>query len=342
MTAKTRYFVIVSLLVMTVGLGTGLVAYYVGFPATAFFNGDGPKELQYIPSSASVVAAVEVREIMASDLRQRLRQQFNGEEQDNHRREFQELTGINFETDIERVVASFDSQSGDGNNALALARGVFDPVKIEALMREHGADVQEYKGARLIVVANFEHKEADPATSDKVLHQTEMGLAFIEPSLVAFGSTALVKHAIDLHTGGGSSAATNDELVAHIRALEGGNAWVVGRVDALRERAQIPEVIANQIPPITWFSVRGHIDGGVQARITAEAKDDESANQLRDVVRGFLALAKLQTSTKPEFQRFVQYLQLGGTGKTVSLAVEVPAQIFDALDAVFPKPAKQQ
>ena len=35
MTTRTRYFVIVSLLTLGVGLGTGLVAYYVGFPAGA-------------------------------------------------------------------------------------------------------------------------------------------------------------------------------------------------------------------------------------------------------------------------------------------------------------------
>jgi hypothetical protein len=35
MTTRTRYFVIVSLLVLGVGLGSGLVAYYVGFPARA-------------------------------------------------------------------------------------------------------------------------------------------------------------------------------------------------------------------------------------------------------------------------------------------------------------------
>jgi len=341
MTTKTRYFVIVSLLIMTVGLGTGLVAYKTGFTATAFFSADGPTELHYLPSTATLVTAVEVREIMASDLRQRLRQQFNGEEQDNHRRQFQELTGINFETDIERIVAGFDSQSGDGNNAIALARGTFDPVKIEALMREHGAQVQDYKGTRLIVSPDFEGNDSDPAVDGKLRRKTEMSLAFMETGLVGFGSTALVKHAIDLHTGGGSSAATNDDLVAHIRSLEGGNAWIVGRVDALRERAQLPEIIANQIPPITWFSVRGHVDGGIQARITAEAKDDESANQLRDVVRGFLALAKLQTSSKPEFQRFVQSLQLGGTGKSVSLQVEVPAQIFDLLGAAIPKQKQQ-
>lgn len=324
MTTKTRSFVIASLLVVFVGLGTGLVAYYVGFPATAFFNGTGPEELRYMPSSASVVGYVEVREIMTSELRQKLLKSFVGDQQDSHRREFQELTGINFETDIERIVVCFDSTQADPkSSALILARGLFDGTKIEALMREHGAQVQDYKGKRLIVA---EHDDAPFA------------LTFIEPGLAAFGATSLVQHAIDLHATGGSSAATNDDLVSHIKGLQGGNAWVVGRMDILRQRANLPDVVSNQIPPITWFSVRGQVDGGLQAQVTAEAKDDESANMLRDVVRGFLALAKLQTSTKPEFQRFVQSLQLGGTGKTVSLQLEVPAQVFDALGAVFPKP----
>ncbi len=142
-----------------------------------------------------------------------------------------------------------------------------------------------------------------------------------------------MQHAIDLHTGGGESAATNEDLVAHIKALDGGNAWVVGRMDVLKGKAKLPDIVANQLPPITWFGFRGQVDGGLQARVTAEAKDDESANMLRDVVRGFLALAKLQTSSKPEFQHFVQSLQLGGTGKTVSLSLDVPAQLFDAIGA---------
>src|SRR2546430_11995620 len=35
--------------------------------------------------------------------------------------------------------------------------------------------------------------------------------------------------------------------------------WIVGRMDVLRERAKLPEVVASQIPPITWFSVRGQV-----------------------------------------------------------------------------------
>src|SRR6266550_1561897 len=335
MTVKTRYFVIVSLLVVVVGLGTGLVAYYVGFPATPFFNGNTPEELRYMPSTASVVGYVEVREIMASDLRQRVRQTMASQAQDDGKRQFQELTGINFETDIERIVACLDSQSSSDNSGLVFARGLFDTVKIEALMREHGAQVQDYKGKRLIVVEHFGGNDlSNVPPANRQPDDISIALTFMEPGLIAVGGTALVQHAIDLRTAGGGSAATNDDLVAHIRALEGGNAWVVGRLDQIRERAKLPEIVANQIPPITWFSVRGHVDGGLQALVTAEAKDDESANMLRDVVRGFLALAKLQTSSKPEFQRFVQSLQLGGTGKTVSLAVDVPSQVFDALGTV--------
>lgn len=332
MTVKTRYFVIVSLLVMFVGLGTGLVAYYVGFPASAFFSRSGPDELRYMPSTASVVGYVEVRELMASDLRQRLRKTIGAQAQDDHKREFQELTGINFETDIERVIGCFDgvdSSANASNSGLVFARGLFDDTRIEALMREHGAQVQDYKGKRLIL-------------ADHLGASSGFALTFVEPGLIAFGGLRLVQHAIDLHASGGESAATNEDIVSHIRALDGGTAWVAGRMDVLRARAAIPDIVANQLPPITWFSIRGRVDGGLQVRLNAEGRDDESANTLRDVVRGFLALTRLQASSKPEFQHFVQSIQLSGTGKTVSLSVDVPAQVFDALGALAPKPRPKE
>src|SRR5438874_12785842 len=99
MTSRTRYFVIASLLVLSVGLSTGLVAYYVGFPAGAFARVGGPDELQYVPRDATVVAFADVREIMASDVRQRIRTAVPMKE--DGQREIQDKTGINIETDID-------------------------------------------------------------------------------------------------------------------------------------------------------------------------------------------------------------------------------------------------
>ena len=352
MTVRTRYFVVASLLVVGVGLGTGLLAYYAGFPTSAFLVTGGPEELRYLPSTSTVVAYADVREVMASDLRQRFRESIAPGAQENGRREFQELTGINIETDIDRVVASLDASGGPTTNPMGtgvvLARGRFDEVRIETLMREHGAHVDVYQGKRLITAETPQ----PPAPLDPALPipgvpslpktPQSFSLSFVEPGLVAVGTTALVQHVVDLHNGGGESALTNEGLMDRVKALGTGNVWAVGRLDVLRERAQLPQAVADRLPPITWFAVSGRITGGIEAQLSAEARDEVSANNLRDVVRGFLALAKLQTSAKPEYQRFVDSLQLSGTGNTVALSVDVPAEVFDALRAAMPKPPPEK
>ncbi len=326
MTARTRYFVIVSLLVLSVGLGTGLLAYYVGgLPAGVFARHDGPEELQYVPRTAAVVAFANVQEIMHSDLRQRLHRALPVGE--NGQAELQNLTGINLETDVQRVVAclspdaSGTNMSGDG---LVLAKGNFDESKIEALMREHGGQVEDYKGARLVVTDA-------PATPPR-----SFAVSFIEAGLVALGTASAVRAAVDLHQNGNSATSTdsvlgNDELMTQIRALDtGNNAWAVGRFDALTSRAKLPTNIASQLPAITWFSVGAHIDGGLRGTLRAETRDADAARNLHDVVNGFLALGKLQAGTRPEIQSMMQSLQLSGDEKSVSLSFDVPLQVFDA------------
>jgi len=212
---------------------------------------------------------------------------------------------------------------------MILARGRFDETKIEALMREHGAHVEDYRGKRLIV---GEFHEA---------HDNSFALSFMEPGLAAFGSTKLVRSAIDLHQGGDNpqaglqSVVGNEELMNLVHALDtGNNAWAVGRFDALTSKAHLPDDLSTRLPAITWFSVSTHIDGGVRGIVRADARDEEAANNLRDVVRGFMALAKMQAGSRPEMQAMMQSLELGGTGKTVALSFDVPSQVFDAIGAM--------
>jgi hypothetical protein len=341
MTARTRYFVIVSLLVVGVGLGTGLVAYYVGFPAGAFTQAGGPAELQLVPRNATVVAYANVGEIMASDLRQRLRRAIPIHE--DGQKELEERTGINIETDIDRIIACLnpDPENTSGPGAgMVVARGRFNETKIESLMREHGAQVEDYRGKRLIV--------ADSHVSGTEIGDRRFAAAFIEPGLVALGSTKLVRSAIDLHQTGDNpqaglqSVTGNEELMNLVRSLESGNAWAVGRFDALQSQARLPQEVSSRLPAITWFAVSGHINGGLRGTVRAETRDEEAANNLRDIVRGFLALGKMQSTGRPEIAAMMQSLELSGTGKTVALSFTVPAEIFDVIGTIAPKkPAVQ-
>jgi hypothetical protein len=344
MTTKTRYFVIASLLVLGVGLGTGLVAYYVGFPAGAAQRAGGPEELQYIPHDATVIAFANVQDVMNSQLRQKLLQALPMREAGQ--KEFENQTGINIETDIDRIVASLNPDPSNNNTpgqGLVLARGRFDEVKIEALMREHGAEIELYKTKRMIVMTHGR----EGATGDARYPSQSFAVSFVEPGFVALGNTSLVRSAIDLHQGGNnpqaglSSVTGNDELMALVRSLDSGNVWAVGRFDALTSRARLPDSVTSRLPAITLFALSGHINGGLRATVRAEARDDEAANNLRDVVRGFMGLAKMQAGSNPSAQLMMQSLELGGTGKTVALSFTVPAEVFDAvggaLNKGFPK-----
>jgi hypothetical protein len=342
MTTRTRYFVIASLLVLTVGVGTGLVAYYVGFPTSAFSSFGGPEELKYVPRNAEVLAYANVRDIMSSELRQRIKA--NVPMPENGQREFQDRTGINIETDIDRVVACLEPSTGTDripSAGLVVATGRFDQVKIEALMREHRARVEDYKGRQVLWGdANTMHRSSGPSdpftmTPDQPASDRAFALAFVKPGVVAVGNLQLVKRSIDLDTTGGDNITLNDEVMSLVKSLDAGNnAWALGRFDLLRSRAHLPDQVASQLPAITWFSVSTHVNGGIRGVMRAETRDEESANNLRDVVRGFMALAKMQSGSRPELQTMVQSLELGGTGKTVALSFAVPVEVFDAIGAL--------
>ena len=75
------------------------------------------------------------------------------------------------------------------------------------------------------------------------------------------------------------------------------------------------------------------MNGGLQAVVKAEAKDEQAAENLRDIVRGFVALAKMQAGGKPGMAKMMPDVQLSGDGKEVAISFAVTNEMLDAFEA---------
>jgi hypothetical protein len=314
MTTRTRYFLIGGVLVLVLGLAVGLVAYYVA-PGGVLSRASGPVELQYLPANATAVAYADVHDVMSSSFRQRV---LRAEPDEHGRREFEARTGINVERDIDHVVACLAPADGAAETSgLVLVSGRFDEPKISSLVKEHEAHAESYGGKSILV-----HDEDGQ----------QFALSFLDRDLIALGTEALVKSAIDLQAGRGTSVLTNGELMGLIRSEnQSDTAWAVGRYEALAAHAQLPVEVTSRIPPITLFSVAGHVNDTVSGTVKAETRDDQSAQNLRQVVQGLIALARMQVGSQPDLQNLLQSVQLSGSGRTVAVSFSVPSTLLDRL-----------
>ena len=315
MTHQTRYFVLGASGLLVVGLVTGLFAY-VNRGAALAVAVTGPAELGHVPSNASIVAYANVREVMLSDFRERIRQIApDGVGQ----AELEQQLGLSIERDIDHVVAFLAPGPDEGRPAgLVLFRGRFDTTRLDAVARGSGATVSEYAGTRVVSI------DAGDVGA--------LAMAFMEPGLVALGDLATVHGAIDRGSDG-VDIRSNEQMMELLGRVDGGsNVWAVGRFGDLGALGFLPDEVLARMPAVTAFAVSGRVNGGLSGSVTIEGRDEVAGQNLRDVFRGFLALATMQTTGRPELQALLDSLQLSGTGTLATMSFWFPSE---ALDFIF-------
>lgn len=321
MTKKTRYFMAGSAAVLGAGFTAGLVAFYAGgFQSVS--AAPVASELRYVPADSTVIAYADVQSIMLSELRLKLKAAMPGHQEGQE--EFKKHTGIDIERDIDYIVAAASGVTPEAGG-LIVARGRFNDSMLETLAREHGGQVEDYKGKRLI------SSSAD-ATGGK-----QVTLAFLEPGLVGIGTRAAVQKAVDAQMTSHSVTANAEimELVGEIAS--GNNAWAVGRFDTIASQAQLPAEIATRMPPIKWFAASGHINGGVAGTLRLEANDEQAADLLRRQVSGAMAFGEMVANQDPKAAALIKTLQLSGTGRTVAVSFQLPAELLSLIPQVVEK-----
>lgn len=326
MNKRTRYFMVSSAAVVAVVLCTGLVAFYNGgMPMLS--SSRGPSEMQYLPADSAMVGYANVREVMNSEFRQKMLAIIPAGEERN---EFLQQTGIDIEHDIDTVLAA-STVNKPAMSGLVLVRGRFNEGQIEGLIRQHGGTTEQYKDVRL-VIAKPDAMHTDGMPRDTVnSNEPTFALAFLETGLLAVGTQEAVKAAIDAKASG-TNATTNDDLMKYISEIQSGqSAWAVGRFDAISKSEDMPAEIKQHLPAVQWFSLSTRINGGVSGSLRADAADDAAAENLRDVVRGGLAMGRLVSGEDVRMKLLLDSLQMSGSGKTVALSFTISPEMVDAL-----------
>jgi hypothetical protein len=313
MTARTRYVFLGAGGVLAAGLVGGLVAYLEGgLPAAAAQS--RPEQFRYVPADAHLVAFANVRAVMASDLRGRLQERHpNGGEP-----EFESRTGIRVGRDIDEVVASLAPNASSEPELLVLLIGRFDRQRLEALAVEQGGTVAEYAGHTLV---------------STIVGESRLAMAFVEPGVLAVGSEALVVEAIDL-VSGGDNVTSNDRLMTLLSTVDpGSNAWAVGELDRPDAGSWMPDGLDTRALRVTAFSAAGRVNGGVRLSVRAETPDEAASQNLRDILQGFLALARMQVDTQPELADVLDSAQLHAVPGEhfVSLSMTLPSATVEWL-----------
>ena len=304
MTTRTRYVLLGGAGAMAVGLAGGLAAW-VSSSLPPLVAQERPDELRYVPPEAAILSFANVREVMDSNLRRRLREirpELDGQ------REFQERTGIDLERDIDYIVGGLVPDGTDDTRGIAILAGSFDADRLETLALEQGGAASDYRGRRLITIRG-----------------ESVAMAFLEAGVIAIGSEPLVRRTIDLPFAGGG-VDSNDSLMGLLRHVErGSTAWTIGRLDDPRGGGWLPDEVESQVSQVAAFAAGARVNGGVSGTLTAEARDEETGRNLRDLLQGFLALARLQVGSRPELRGLLDSIQLTAAGTNVTLAFDLPS-----------------
>lgn len=323
MTAYTRHVLLGGIIVVVLGLLVGFLAYLSGgVPAVAVAQ-ERPPEFRYVPANASVVGFADLRKLMDSDLRELLRG-LESESQFKNRLEFQERTSINIENDIDRVVAGLVPNGSDQAHGIIVLTGRFDVARLEALALENGGTASDYEGRRLIVLS----REIGARAESDAEVTLELTMAFVEPGILALGSDVILRQVLDLPSDGDGVGGSEElmRLLSHIDAES--TAWTIGRLDGRGVEGWIPDQMGSQILQMSAFAIGSQINGGISGTVMVETHDEAAGLNLHSLVQGFMALARMQSNSRPEVARLLDSFRLEAVGTNLTLFFDLSSDLL--------------
>lgn len=327
-----RKFVVTSTVSMLViaGIVAGL-AFYSNVVVKASIP-NLPQALSYIPANCQVVFGMNVQKFVSSPIFLKFQQQ-HGQEIGTDLQEFITATGINPVTDLYYIVAAGRTNEGKkgAGVVIAIAKGKFDPVRITTFIKSKSKSVPielSYLGAQVLMIP-----EADG-------NKLEKGVAFLSDFEIALGDLDSLKAVLDARAYFAKSGIeANATLSALIKSLDTTQMfWFAGDASSILSKAPTNTPFGGSVSAILNVVGTLNLDEAVVGKVTATAKDPDSAQKLADVVNGLKALGQLAAGDQnPDLVALLNGVTISQSGSQVGLSLNFPYDLLERLQQAKPQ-----
>jgi hypothetical protein len=325
---RSRLVVFGAAVAVVAGSLAAVGALYLD-PARAAVGPLPPQALS-LPAGTRYVMGLDVKRFVASPLYVK----FAAAREANRPRAFEELeskTGINPERDVDQVyiAGSRAAAPGRGGDPLVVVTGRFDRAKVSGAIETNRKGVTSKNVAGTTVYLFNE----DPSG------RGSGATAFLDDSTLVMGNQASVEQTVTARAKGEAPLRENAGLLALLETVKPGSTfWMVGDQTLLAEMPKSMPGMGGpgtsqsiELPALKSLIVTGELDPQVSLDVTGEAGDEAGAKNLADIVRGFVALASMQASARPELKQLASAINVTTEASRVHIAARVPYELIESL-----------
>jgi len=315
-----RKIVVASTVAMfaVAGVVAGLTLY-TSFVVRAAI-GDLPAAVQYFPADSQGIVGINVRAFINSPFYAKFEAE-HGRKIGSELTEFIEKTGVDPRRDLDYVVAGGRSLGGGKGSGALIAIGRFNRDAITTFINSRTVPITvDYNGAKVYMIP------------EKSGGELEKGIAFLRDGEIGLGDLESLKAILDVSAG--KPGITANETLAPLLGQLDPRAmfWFAGDAADLLARSPIPSPIGEKIAAIQSVFGTLNLTDAVSGRITANARDEESATKLADVVKGFIALGQLAGEQNAELAELMKGIGVVQDKHRIHLSVNFPADILERLE----------
>jgi hypothetical protein len=229
--------------------------------------------------------------------------------------DFVTATGFDIKQDVDKVTAGKIGQQ-DG---LVIVQARYDKFKLAQFVQDHADQIttETYLG-RVIYTGNPNGEHPG-------------GVAVLDNLIVA-GSLTAVKEALDRMAAPAPSVVDNADLMNSIRTIQTGNqVWAAGKFD-INSFGNLPPQASGQIGQLA-SSLQGgtyqmRVDQDVHITATGVFSTADMAKATGDMLRGLLAMGKVQATQQPTLAQLLNGVDVQNNGSTLTVNVNASGDVL--------------